>query len=93
MILKNDQVQFVVSFKKNEKMVSESFKTFAAAAGCASALDGMVRMIDIKASNLDQTSGWSATLYVFSKDNTRRVANQFAVDQTAQYTKNQMKSQ
>lgn len=75
MILKNDVVTFEVVYKRDNKIVTDKFETFAAAAGCADALNGLTRFINVNAWNVERTSGVSGSLYCYNVCNERRVCN------------------
>lgn len=82
MIKETDVVKFVVSYKSNGELTRQEFSTFASAAGCASALNNITRMIDVRATSPCGQSAWSACMYIYSaQDNTRRVANNHAVNE------------
>lgn len=82
MIKQTDKMTFKVSYKKDDgKMVSQTFETFASAAGHAGALNNVTRLLDVEFSD-GQGFSLSGSLYIYSaKDNTRRKANQYLINQ------------
>lgn len=89
MIRKTDTVRFIVSSRDGEKLVRSVFSSFSAAAGHASALDGITRMIDVSAASPCGQSSWSACMFIYSsEDNTRRVANEYAIRQVLSLNEN-----
>jgi hypothetical protein len=84
MVYQSDVAKYSVSFKKliSEKaeLVTLSFDTFAAAAGCASALDG-VRLLNVQFSNAAGDSSISGSLYIYQADGTRRACNNYLISQ------------
>ena len=79
------QTIFKVSYKQDNKLKTLQFDTFASAAGAASALDGITRLINVEFKDTDFSH--SGTMYIYSKDNTRQVANQYMIDQVLKQTK------
>ncbi len=83
-LLKNDTAVFSVSRRVDGIMISSYFETFAAAAGCASALNG-TRLLNVKFSNQDGSSSWSGSLYVYGTDGTRRACNETLIKAVLKY--------
>lgn len=74
--LKNDKLIFRVVYRDAQGILQRpEFKTFAAAAGHASALNGVSRCLD--AEFINSTSSWSGSMYIIDRHNNRRVANQY----------------
>jgi len=85
MILPGDTLKFTVSFIKDGELQTITFDTFAGAAGAASALTGITRMLSVRATNPDNSSAWSATMYSYDrKTNERRVCSKTAVNAVTQ---------
>ncbi len=70
---------FKVSYKQDDKLKTVSFDTFASAAGHASGLNGITRLLNVEFKGKDFSH--SGTMYIYSKNNTRRVANQYMINQ------------
>jgi hypothetical protein len=65
---------------QNDKLVTLNYDTFAKAAGTASALNNITRMINVEFSD-GQGSSHSGCMYIYSRqDNSRRVANQHMIN-------------
>ena len=80
MILPGDTLKFTVTYIKDGELDTLTFDTFAAAAGTAGGLQGMTRLLSVKASNPDNSSSWSATMYIYDRvTNQRKVASKVAV--------------
>ena len=73
------QTIFKVFYKKDDELVTVLFDTFASAAGHASVLNGITRFLDVEFKGQDWSH--SGGMYIYSKDNSRRIANQFMIDQ------------
>lgn len=81
MVFNTDIATYSVCYRENDVLKTYQCSTFAAAAGTADALHGIVRLINVTFSNKDGTSSISGCLHIYSKDNTRRIANQYLVNQ------------
>lgn len=84
--LKGDKIKFKVFYRDQAtgSLKRFEFDSFAAAAGMASALDGMTRFIDAEFYNND--SNWSSSMYCYSKiDNQRKVCNPYFVRQVLKF--------
>ena len=80
MIKNTDVVTYQVIYKQDGELVRKSFKSFAAAAGCADALYNITRFLDVKAESSCGQSSISGSLYCYSKDdNSRRACNQYLI--------------
>lgn len=79
MVFETDIAKYSVCRQVAGKLVRQDFATFAAAAGCADALDGEVRMINVEFSNVEGTSSISGMLYMYSRNNSRRVGSKHLV--------------
>lgn len=75
MVFKTDIATYSVCNLVGGKLVTQDFTSFASAAGCAGALDGQTRMINVKFSNATGDSSISGTLYMYSKNNSRRACS------------------
>lgn len=69
------KVEYRLTYKSEDKRVTKIFKSFSQAAGAASALNGIVRMIHAKFFNHEYSH--SGTVFIYSKNNTRRVGSPF----------------
>lgn len=73
-LLKTDNAIYKVVYQKDGAIKVDTFNSFAAAAGCAKALTGITRFIDVTFESAD--SSWSGSLYKYNKlDNSRHVCN------------------
>lgn len=79
MVFKTDIATYSVSYRDGEELKTIRCKSFAAAAGCASALDNKVRLLNVEFSNVKGDSSISGTLYIYSKDNTRRAGSTYLI--------------
>lgn len=75
------KLEFTVTYMKNGAVTNDTFESFAAAAGCASALDGMTRFINVRVTYKgDDTWSHSGALYKYSRlDNKRVACNNFLI--------------
>lgn len=83
MVFANDKALYTVAYLVAGQLKRETFETFAAAAGCADALSG-IRFIDVEFYQVDDEGGRSSisgSLYCYGRNGTRRVCNQYLVNQ------------
>jgi hypothetical protein len=86
MIKNTDKVEFILSYKKSGLFKSETFDSFAGAAGAASAMLDHTRMISVKAG--DSKFSWSASLYMYSQGQSERKAmNEHAIKAVWEWSK------
>lgn len=72
------KLEYRVSYKENDQMITKKFESFASAAGCADALNGMTRLLDV---NIVYGPGQehSGTLYIYPKVGYRRQGSKYLI--------------